>query len=1333
MATYSVTDAGDVSAADDALTLREAIEAANANPGADIVDFSGLGATAVITLTQGEITIIEDLTIQTGDGQVIIISGDAAGNDTKRAQEPAITDAADTPLPNFSDNSRIFDIGPNATDVTLSGLTLTGGFANGPGGAINGSSTEGSLLTLTNVDIRGNGTNAEGAEGGGVYSPGTVVVNGAAQFGFSDNFTVGDNSRGGALYADTVTLTTGARFSNNVTYGAESNGGALAARSLTSTGSVSFVGNVTKGYSAAGGAVSASVADLDGTVFNFNRTEGDMAGGGAITTGLLDGYSSFTDVSVTNNDTLGQGSIGGGIASAFVDLTGSTITGNQTAGADAYGGGAFISGGTITDTLIASNQTNGENSFGGGIFGSAITLNDSTVRLNSTVGDGAVGGGIAVFGSLTTNRSLIEGNFTLGANADGGGVSAPSITTADTTFYGNFLEGSGSVGGGLSAGTASLASTTVTGNFASGSNASGGGVYLVNGGTITGSIILGNGLDGALTTAFELGGATPDFAGNNIVGLSADVFNAAVIAQVENAPDPSVVFAGTQNLTMRGLSETVLFGTLADNGGARFSVALEADAANPALDRQPTVQGLSEDIRGQGFARSIDQPAVPNAAGNATDLGAFELQPSANFAPIAVDDMAAVIENTSMLINVLANDSDPEGTDLSLDLIFGPPDDGTAVIENGQIRYTPDPDFVGMDQIRYTISDATGREQSANLTIQVLEDSPNNQPPVAVDDAAGALPNTPVLIDVLANDTDINNDTLSILSLSVPQGVDAVIENGQVRYTPPQGFLGQQSFDYTVSDPAGGTDTGTVTVTVSVLTGGNINPVATPDTAATSAGRVIVIPVLANDTDANGDTLSIQALTDPPQGSVLIFGDQVRYSPAPGFSGQESFAYIVSDGQGGTDTAAVTVFVAAEGENAPPAAAQDAASTQRNASVLIPVLANDSDADGDPLTITNVSAAASGTVAIENGAVRYTPATGFIGEDSFSYTITDGGAAGSATAVVRVTVTPPNNNAPIAANDAASTEIDVPVEISVRANDTDLDNDALVLIDVSDPANGSALIDFGDIIYTPDPGFVGLDSFTYRISDVKGGESQATVLVTVADPDAAQSAPMAADDMLAGEQFRPLFSFDPSVNDMDASGDDLSILDFTKPPGGRVFQNEDGTLAYAPQPNFAGTDSFSYTVSDGQGGESSATVQIFLAPIGEDLLCARTIAYLYEATYDRFPDIPGVNFWIDQALENGLSKEEVASFFLTAPEFLNLYGDVDTLTDRELIELLYLNTLDRPGEEEGIQFWLGVRQGDPDFSLEQLLLAFAESPENQLGSPDIVRITEVAPGEWDFV
>lgn len=135
-------------------------------------------------------------------------------------------------------------------------------------------------------------------------------------------------------------------------------------------------------------------------------------------------------------------------------------------------------------------------------------------------------------------------------------------------------------------------------------------------------------------------------------------------------------------------------------------------------------------------------------------------------------------------------------------------------------------------------------------------------------------------------------------------------------------------------------------------------------------------------------------------------------------------------------------------------------------------------------------------------------------------------------------------------------------------------------------------------------------------------------------------------------------------------------------------------------------------------------------PLGTRLADAQDVALIYEAGLGRQADEAGLNFWIDE-VEAGLSLEGLSQEFLGSPEFLANVGDPEVLSDQELVEALYQNVLDRPGEQEGIDFWTGVL-ANPGFDDADLLLAFADSPENRQNSPEIATLSEVEDGVWAF-
>ncbi|MET2973208.1 tandem-95 repeat protein, partial [Vibrio harveyi] len=347
-----------------------------------------------------------------------------------------------------------------------------------------------------------------------------------------------------------------------------------------------------------------------------------------------------------------------------------------------------------------------------------------------------------------------------------------------------------------------------------------------------------------------------------------------------------------------------------------------------------------------------------------------------------------------------------------------------------------------------------------------------------------------VTIDVLTNDSDLENDQLTITNASVPaeQGTVTIVD-GKLVFTPAENFNGDATISYTISDGQL-TDDATVAVTVNPV---NDAPVAVNDTVATDEDTAVTIDVLANDSDPENDTLTITAASVPAeQGTVTIVDGKLVFTPAENFNGDATISYTISDGQLTDDaTVAVTVNPA----NDAPVAVNDAVSTDEDTAVTIDVLANDSDPENDQLTITNASVPAEqGTVAIVDGKLLFTPAENFNGDATISYTISDGQLTDDATVAVTVN---PVNDAPVAVNDTVSTDEDTAVTIDVLANDSDPENDTLTITAASVPAEqGTVAIVDGKLVFTPAENFNGDATISYTISD---GQltNDATVAVTV--------------------------------------------------------------------------------------------------------------------------------------------------------------------------------------------------------------------------------------------
>ncbi|MEF1262796.1 Ig-like domain-containing protein, partial [Vibrio harveyi] len=400
--------------------------------------------------------------------------------------------------------------------------------------------------------------------------------------------------------------------------------------------------------------------------------------------------------------------------------------------------------------------------------------------------------------------------------------------------------------------------------------------------------------------------------------------------------------------------------------------------------------------------------------------------------------------------------------------------------------------------------------------------NPVNDAPVAVDDTVTTDEDTAVTIDVLANDSDPENDTLTITAASVPaeQGTVAIVD-GKLVFTPAENFNGDATISYTISDGQL-TDDATVAVTVNPV---NDAPVAVNDAVSTDEDTAVTIDVLANDSDPENDTLTITAASVPAeQGTVTIVDGKLVFTPAENFNGDATISYTISDGQL-TDDATVAVTV--NPVNDAPVAVDDTVTTDEDTAVTIDVLANDSDPENDTLTITAASVPAEqGTVTIVDGKLVFTPAENFNGDATISYTISDGQLTDDATVAVTVN---PVNDAPVAVNDAVSTDEDTAVTIDVLANDSDPENDQLTITNASVPAEqGTVTIVDGKLVFTPAENFNGDATISYTISDGQLTDD-ATVAVTV---NPVNDAPVAVDDTVTTDEDTAV-TIDVLANDSD--------------------------------------------------------------------------------------------------------------------------------------------------------------------------------------------------------
>lgn len=563
--------------------------------------------------------------------------------------------------------------------------------------------------------------------------------------------------------------------------------------------------------------------------------------------------------------------------------------------------------------------------------------------------------------------------------------------------------------------------------------------------------------------------------------------------------------------------------------------------------------------------------------------------------PIAVNDSATTDERVPVSIPVLVNDSDPAGGTLAI-VSAASPSNGTAAVSGTSIVYTPANGFVGTDTFTYTMSGAEGTA-SATVTVVVRN---VNEPPVAVNDAYTTAEDTPLSVSAPGlknNDSDPDaGDTLDASLVSQPQNGSVTLSaNGSFVYTPSADYSGQDSFTYRVRD-SGGLDSNVATVTITI-TAVNDPPRAEDDSyvvAEDSALQINAPGVKSNDTDPDtaASGLTISLVTGVQRGTLTLNADgSFLYTPLPNVSGADSFVYRISDGTG-SDTATATIAITESPD--PPQAVDDAATTPEDTPVTINVVANDTDSDSGTLTVQSFTPPANGTASIVGNQIRYVPNANFHGTDQFSYTITDGSS--TATANVRVTVTSANDP-PTGVADAYSTQRNTVLNVQapgVLGNDTDPDQGQnLSASVVSQPGNGSVVLQSqGAFSYTPSNGFTGTDTFTYRVSDGTAFSAPVTVTITVT---AANRPPVAVNDSYTADKGVALTVAAPGIlgNDSDPDNGDTITASLISAPAantGTLTLNSNGSFTFMPASAFTGTTTFRYRARDNHNADSSEAI-----------------------------------------------------------------------------------------------------------------------------------------------
>lgn len=917
--------------ADGKLSLREAVQFANARAGDDVIMLMPSNATTPLTYkltisgtesagAAGDLNVTDDLTIVGAGARTTIIDGNST--------------------------DRIFSVA-NGAKLTLQDLSLQNGQA--PSGAPEGGAiaTGGAArvdLNLIRVTVRNNRADAIVAgSGGGIYAKNADVtvtdsefvsnlgrLNGGAIALVNSNLTVDgtlfyDNQadiQGGALWLDTNSTAelnnvtaTGNHMTLNVAGGAVYTAGDLTITSST------FVGNDSNGAAEiylSGGANARTTQSIFVTSPPDVLTAKVVEGSGNMASG---GYNVFTANDVANSINrinLAAGDMYGANVQPMFALA---DNGGPTRTMAPNGGPAIVFG--IPAGTPRSNPTDAR----------GVAHPTSSI---ATIGAYEADVSTPIASPLFDNAAQLQiGTYLIGTAAE---LLAPSLQIIDPVGA-QIISADLSISGGPAPSSESL-------------------TWLPSGltATYTGGVLTISGAAGADTYETALRGVA-----YSATGTAAPHAVRVVTIHVNHSVGASSTFTVPITLDLAPVANP-------DSAGTLTGTAISIDALGN--DTDPDADALTiNQINGNPAVNTPIATTHGSVSFN-TFTGQFDYSPAAgytgsdsftyqvsdgyggtstavvtititapNLPPTAADDSITTAEDTALSFDVRLNDTDPNADPLTVTEINGTPvmigsvvasaHGNIAFESDGRLRYTPQPDYFGADPFNYTVGDGRGGFAAATVNLTV---TPVNDAPQAVADSAVTDQNSPIVIDVTANDLDVDGPTRQLNGISgvggsaggsagstvtTLRGRITVTATGKIDYTPNLNAFGSDSFNYSIDDGAGATDSASVTLTINHI---NQPPVAVADVAATMEDSSVEVDVLLNDSDSDGDPLTVVELNGVPVGAGSTIGiaegtvtrgasNKLIFDPAPDFHGAASFSYTVSDGNGHRGSANVAVNV----------------------------------------------------------------------------------------------------------------------------------------------------------------------------------------------------------------------------------------------------------------------------------------------------------------------------------------------------------------------------------------------------------------------------------------
>ncbi len=630
-----------------------------------------------------------------------------------------------------------------------------------------------------------------------------------------------------------------------------------------------------------------------------------------------------------------------------------------------------------------------------------------------------------------------------------------------------------------------------------------------------------------------------------------------------------------------------------------------------------------------------------------------------NDAPVLADAPHTTLEDTPLVLDLLAQAADVDSATFSVQIVDGPAHGVLALNLDGAYTYTPTADFNGVDSFTYRVNDG---DLDSNLATVMITVASVNDAPQGTSVSVTTLEDTPYVFqvmdfgftdtsDALASMAGANSfaavvigslplaGSLTLNGQTVVAGESIAVADiaaGLLRFAPLANANGASyaSFTFQVQDDGGNVNGGVDRDPQAKVLSIDVTPVNDAPTVVDAQlipteDTPLVFDLLSNAYDIDSAGLVSEIVTGPANGVLLLNADGTyTYSPNANFNGADSFSYRVSDGNVASNVANVTITITPI--NDAPVAASVSMTTAEDTALNIELRGLVIDVDSPVVTPQIVSGPLFGTLTLNaDGSYTYLPALNYFGADSFTYLVNDG-LLDSNVATINLNVTPVND-ASVANNDSVATAEDTPLTINVLGNDTDVENDPLTATVITGPLHGTLLQNAdGGYSYTPMLNYFGADSFTYRANDGQFDSTPATVNITITQVD---DAPVAASSTLNGAEDTPIVFTWANFNVTDPDSTALSIKLSALPVDGLLQYNngsswvavianqvitkadiDAGKLRFMPDANESGYSGyaaagvgnlkqdyaqFAYQASDGVLSSATAVMSIDLVPVAD--------------------------------------------------------------------------------------------------------------------------------------